>query len=81
MCFVGGITADEEPQNDHHHHHHPDPSPWPRRGRRPRRPALLAAVTLLLFNTSQVHDMHHLITSNHVLPQFVRSLLGAGRLG
>ena len=42
---------------------------------------LLAAVTLLLFNTSQVHDMHHLITSNHVLPQFVRTLLGAGRLG
>jgi len=41
---------------------------------------LMAAVTLLLFNTSQVHDMHHLITSNHVLPQFVRSLLGAGRL-
>ena len=41
---------------------------------------LLAALTLLLFNTSQVHDMHHLITSNHVLPQFVRSLL-AGRLG
>jgi hypothetical protein len=25
--------------------------------------------------------MHHLITSNHVLPQFVRALLGAGRLG
>jgi hypothetical protein len=42
---------------------------------------LLAAVTLLLFNTSQVHDMHHLITSNHVLPQFVRTLLGAGRIG
>ena len=42
---------------------------------------LLAAVTLLLFNTSQVHDMHHLITSNHVLPQFVRSLFGAGRFG
>jgi hypothetical protein len=32
---------------------------------------VLAAVALLLFNTSQVHDMHHLITSNHVLPQFV----------
>ena len=42
---------------------------------------LLAAVALLLFNTSQVHDMHHLITSNHVLPQFVRTLLGAGRIG
>ena len=42
---------------------------------------LLAAVALVLFNTSQVHDMHHLITSNHVLPQFVRALLGAGRLG
>jgi len=28
-----------------------------------------------------VHDMHHLITSNHVLPQFVRTLLGAGHLG
>jgi len=42
---------------------------------------LLAALTLLLFNTSQVHDMHHLITSNHVLPQFVRTLLGAGHLG
>jgi hypothetical protein len=25
--------------------------------------------------------MHHLITSNHILPQFVRTLLGAGRLG
>ena len=42
---------------------------------------LVAAVALLLFNTSQVHDMHHLITSNHLLPQFVRALLGAGRLG
>ena len=42
---------------------------------------VLAAVALLLFNTSQVHDMHHLITSNHVLPQFVRTLLGAGHLG
>ena len=42
---------------------------------------VLAAVALLLFKTSSAHDMHHLITSNHVLPQFVRALLGAGRLG
>jgi hypothetical protein len=43
--------------------------------------ALVLAAVALLFNTSQVHDMHHLITSNHILPQFVRTLLGAGRLG
>lgn len=42
---------------------------------------VLAAVALLLFKASQAHDMHHLVTSNHLLPQFVRSLLGAGRLG
>jgi len=42
---------------------------------------VLAAVALLLFNTSQVHDMHYLSTINHVLPQFVRTLLGAGRIG
>ena len=41
---------------------------------------LLAAVALVLFKT-QAYDMHHLITSNHVLPQFVRTLLGAGRFG
>ena len=42
---------------------------------------VLAAVALLLFKASQAHDMHHLITTYHLLPQFVRSLLGAGRLG
>jgi hypothetical protein len=42
---------------------------------------ILAAVALLLVKTIPAHDMHHLITSNHVLPQFVRTLLGAGRLG
>jgi hypothetical protein len=42
---------------------------------------VLAAVALLLFKASQAHDMHHLVTTYHLLPQFVRSLLGAGRLG
>ena len=42
---------------------------------------VLAAVALFLLNTSQTHDLHHLVTSNHLLPQFVRTLLGAGRLG
>jgi type VI protein secretion system component VasF len=42
---------------------------------------VLAAVALLLFTISQAHDMHHLVTSYQHLPQFVRSLLGAGRLG
>ena len=42
---------------------------------------VLAAVALLLFNTSQAHDLHHLVTSYLPLPQFVRALLGAGRLG
>ena len=42
---------------------------------------VLAAVALLLFKASQAHDMHHLVTSYHLLPQFVRTLLGAGRLG
>ena len=42
---------------------------------------ILAAVALLLFKASQAHDMHHLVTTYHLLPQFVRALLGAGRLG
>ena len=43
---------------------------------------VLAAVALLLFTTSPAHDMHHhLVTGYHLLPQFVRALLGAGRLG
>jgi hypothetical protein len=42
---------------------------------------VLAAVALLLFKASEAHDMHHLVTTYHLLPQFVRSLLGAGRLG
>ena len=42
---------------------------------------VLAAVALLLFKASQAHDMHHLVTSYHLLPQFVRALLGAGGLG
>ena len=42
---------------------------------------VLAAVALLLFKTSQAYDMHHLVTSYHQLPHFVRALLGAGRLG
>jgi hypothetical protein len=40
---------------------------------------VLAAVALLLVTTGQVHDMHHhLVTGYHLLPQFVRTLLGAG---
>ena len=35
---------------------------------------VLAAVALLLFNTSPAHDLHHLVTGYHFLPQFVRSL-------
>jgi hypothetical protein len=42
---------------------------------------VLAAVALLLFKASQAHDMHQLVTNYHLLPQFVRALLGAGRLG
>ena len=42
---------------------------------------VLAAVALLLFKASQAYDMHHLVTSYHHLPQFVRALLGAGRHG
>ena len=43
---------------------------------------VLAAVALLLFTTSPAHDIHHhLVTGYHLLPQFVRALLGAGRLG
>ena len=43
---------------------------------------VLAAVAVLLFQTGQAHDLHHhLVTGYHVLPQFVRNLLGAGRLG
>ena len=43
---------------------------------------VLAAVALLLFKTSPAHDMHHhLVTGYQHLPQFVRALLGAGRLG
>jgi hypothetical protein len=43
---------------------------------------VLAAVALLLFKTGPAHDIHHhLVTSYHHLPQFVRALLGAGRLG
>ena len=41
---------------------------------------VLAAVAVLLVTTGQVHDMHQLVTSYH-LPQFVRALFGAGRLG
>ena len=40
---------------------------------------VLAAVAVLLFKTGQVHDIHHLVTNYHHLPQFVRALLGAGR--
>ena len=41
---------------------------------------VLAAVVLLLVTTSP--DMrHHLVTGYHVLPQFVRALLGGGHLG
>ena len=43
---------------------------------------VLAAVALLLFKTSSAHDLHHhLINSYHHVPKFVRTLLGAGRLG
>ena len=43
---------------------------------------VLAAVALLLVNTIPAHDMHHhLVTGYHHLPPFVRTLLGAGRLG
>ena len=42
---------------------------------------VLAAVALLLVKTSQAHDLHHLVTSTHHLPRFVRTLLGAGRFG
>jgi hypothetical protein len=41
---------------------------------------VLAAVALLLFKTSP--DMHqHLVTGYHVLPRFVRTLLGGDRFG
>ena len=43
---------------------------------------VLAAVALLLFKTIPAHDMHHhLVTGYQHLPQFVRTLLGAGRHG
>ena len=43
---------------------------------------VLVAVALLLFQTDPAHDMHyHLVTGYLDLPQFVRTLLGAGRLG
>jgi hypothetical protein len=43
---------------------------------------VLAAVALLLVTTTPAQDTHHrLVTGYHFLPQFVRALLGAGRLG
>jgi hypothetical protein len=43
---------------------------------------VLAAVAVLLFQTSSVHEVHHhLINSYHHVPKFMRTLLGAGRLG
>ena len=41
---------------------------------------VLAAVALLLVKTSPAHGVHHLVTSSHVVPQFVKALFG-GHLG
>jgi hypothetical protein len=41
--------------------------------------ALVLAAVALLFKTGQVHDIHHLVTNYHHLPELVRALLGAGR--
>ena len=37
---------------------------------------VLAAVTVLLLTTSPAHGLHHLVTSSHVVPQFVQALFG-----
>jgi hypothetical protein len=43
---------------------------------------VVAAVAVLVFKTVGAHDVHqHLVTGYHVLPKFVRTLLGAGRFG
>jgi hypothetical protein len=41
---------------------------------------VLAAVALLLVTTGPAHGVHHLVTSSHVVPQFVKALFG-GHLG
>jgi len=43
---------------------------------------VLAAVAVLLFTTGSAYEVHHhLINSYHHVPKFVRTLLGAERLG
>ena len=43
---------------------------------------VLVAAAVLLFKTGPAHDMHyHLVTGYLDLPQFVRAVLGGGRLG
>ena len=42
---------------------------------------VLAVVAPLLYKAGQGHDMHHLLTHYHHLPQFVQAFLGAGHLG
>ena len=37
---------------------------------------VLAAVALLLATTNPAHGVHHLVTSSHVLPQFVQAIFG-----